>query len=295
MKKVLVGLGIAFAVLIFIGILLPDEEIQLDKAIKPGPEFRDCEQCPIMVVLPAGSYIMGSPPHEEERFLNEGPQHRVTIAKPFAVGKYEVTFKEWDACRRAGGCSHNPGDEGWGRQNRPVINVSWDDAQEYVQWLSRKTGKKYRLLSEAEWEYAARAGTTSPFHFGDTISSDQANYRGMFVYGSGRAGVYRGKTVPVGSFPGNNFGLHDIHGNAAEWVKKCLHRYGEGPSDGSVWITKNKCQFIYGMRGGNFLNGPIHLRSANRGVVLYNVRRVGGGFRVAQTLTPETLSALSQD
>ncbi len=129
--------------------------------LAPGTVFRDGEECPEMVVIPAGEFMMGSPESEDGRYSNEGPQHMVTIARPIAVGKYEVTFEEWDACVTAGGCKHKPDDAGWGRGGRPVINVSWDDAQAYLQWLSDKTGKPYRLLSEAEWEYAARAGTTT--------------------------------------------------------------------------------------------------------------------------------------
>ena len=137
-----------------------------------GEVFRDCDGtwCPEMVVVPAGSFVMGSPAGETDRNSNEDPRHRVTMANRFAVGVYEVTFEEWDACRRGGGCSGNPGDEGWGRGRRPVINVSWTDAQAYVKWLSSETREAYRLLSESEWEYIARAGTTGPFHFGATIS-----------------------------------------------------------------------------------------------------------------------------
>ena len=158
-----------------------------------GEVFRDCDAtwCPELVVVPAGSYIMGSPESEAGRNANEGPTHRVTIPESFAVGVYEVTFEEWDACRRGGGCSRNPGDKGWGRGRRPVIDVSWSDAQAYVRWLSGETGEEYRLLSEAEWEYVARAGTTGPFHFGATISTAQANYDGNYAYGSGRKGRYR--------------------------------------------------------------------------------------------------------
>ena len=151
---------------------------------QPGETFRDCAECPEMVVIPAGSFMMGSP---AIFYRDEGPRHRVTIPRAIALGKYEVTFGEWDTCVGAGGCSHRPGDERWGRGNRPVIRVSWDDAREYVRWLSRKTGHEYRLPSEAEWEYAARAGTTTPFYFGNDINSRQANY-----------GLNEGKTVAVG-------------------------------------------------------------------------------------------------
>ena len=201
----------------------------------PGRKFRDCEECPELVVVPSGSYEMGSPSWEEGRSGDEGPVHRVSIAEPFAVGVHEVTFREWDACRRAGGCSHNPGDRGWGRGDRPVIDVSWKDAREYMRWLSRKTGAEYRLLSESEWEYVARAETSGPFHFGSTISPEHANYDGNFAYGSGRKGRYRKRTVPVGSFPANGFRLHDVHGNVWEWVEDCWHgSYRGAPSNGGV-------------------------------------------------------------
>jgi formylglycine-generating enzyme required for sulfatase activity len=194
------------------------------EATKPGRVFRDCADCPEMVVVPAGSFTMGSPPGEEGRSETEGPQRKVTIARPFAVGKFEVTFTEWDACVAAGGCKHNPNDQGWGRGGRPVIDVSWNDiTREYLPWLSRKTGKTYRLLTEAEWEYAARAGTTTPFWWGSSISTSQANYHGPTTYGGGPKGEYRQKTVPVDSFAANLWGLYNVHGNVWEWVEDCWH------------------------------------------------------------------------
>ena len=252
-----------------------------------GQEFRDCADCPLMVVIPAGSFMMGSPEGEEGRDGNEGPEHRVDIVKPFAAGKQEVTFAEWDACVSAGGCGHRPGDGGWGRGTRPVINVSWEDAQSYVSWLSRKIGEAYRLLSESEWEYAARAGTTGPFHFGSTISTDQANYNGgIHTYGSGREGVNRGKTVPVGSFPANGFGLHDMHGNVWEWVEDCWHdSYASAPADGSARALGGDCSRRV-LRSGSWNSVPRWLRSA------FRIRRSTGdrdrflGFRVARTLIP---------
>src|SRR5581483_5673855 len=187
----------------------------------PGRVFRDCAGCPEMVVLPAGEFMMGSPESERGRNKDEGPQHKVTIAQPFAVGKFEVTFAEWDACVADSGCTHKPGDESWGRGRRPVINVSWDDAKQYVAWLSKKSGKPYRLLTEAEWEYAARATTRAtdpsvPFSTGYTINYKQANYDANFIYGKSPQGVYRQKTLDVGSLPRNAFGLHDMHGNVWE-------------------------------------------------------------------------------
>ena len=186
-------------------------------AFRVGHVFRDCLECPEMVVIPGGSYMMGSPSGEEGRSNNEGPRHEVTIPRPFAVGKYEVTFAEWDVCVAGGGCGgYRPIDRGWGRGRRPVIEVSWEDTKSYVEWLSRKTGKRYRLLTESEWEYVARAGTTGPFHFGRTISTELANYEGD--------GLWRSKTVSVGSFPANGFGLHDVHGNVWEWGGGLLAR-----------------------------------------------------------------------
>ncbi len=237
-----------------------------------------------MVVLPAGSFLMGSPSSEEGSEDTEGPQHWVEIAQSFAVGKYAVTFAEWDAYCRAGGCSHIPDDCGWGRGNRPVIHVSWEDAQEYVVWLSSKTGKEYRLLTEAEWEYAARAGTTTPFHFGGTISTDEANYDGDYTYGKGRKGVYRAQTVEVGMFPANAFGLHDMHGNVWEWVEDCWHADYEGaPADGSAWTEGGDCGRRL-VRGGSWLNYPGNLRAAYRLRNTATNRNLFSGFRVARTL-----------
>ena len=246
----------------------------------PGHVFRDCPECPEMVVVPAGSFMMGSPAHQKGRGNDEGPRHRVTIVKPFAVGKYEVTFAEWDTCLAAGGCGgHRPNDVAMGRGRRPVINVSWEDAQAYVQWLSKKTGKRYRLLSEAEWEYAARAGTTTPFHFGSTISTSQANYIGSFAKGG-----YRGKTTPVGSFPANGFGLHDVHGNVFEWMEDCYKNYTGAPSDGSAWTSTNCRERV--LRGGSWNATSGNIRSAFRFWDRSGFRNYAIGFRVARTLSP---------
>jgi formylglycine-generating enzyme required for sulfatase activity len=248
----------------------------------PGREFRDCaDVCPLMVVLPAGEFTMGSPPDEPGRRDTEGPQHKVKIARPFAVGKYEVTFAEWDACEADGGCKSRPRprDEGWGRGRRPVINVDWSDAKEYAAWLSRKTGKTYRLLSEAEWEYAARAGTTTPYAFGDTILDWPA--------GKFRAQYGAKMTAEVGSFPANGFGLHDMHGNVWEWVEDAWHRNFEGaPTDGSVWSERYPVYRV--VRGGAwYLSSAGNLRSASRWTSMppRNGNRYNYiGFRVARTL-----------
>ena len=164
-------------------------------------------------MVPAGEFMMGSPPSERGRNPDEGPQRKVTFAQPFAAGKYEVTFAQWDACVAGNGCTHKPDDKTWGRGKRPVINVSWNDAQQFVGWLAKKTGKPYRLLTEAEWEYAARGTTKAtdrlpPFSTGPTINPNQANYDGNFIYGAGaKMGIYRQKTLDVGSFKSNAFGL----------------------------------------------------------------------------------------
>ena len=190
---------------------------------RDGAVFRDCPACPEMVVIPAGTFQMGSPASEAGRDDDEGPRREVTL-RSFAMGVTEVTFDEWDACVRGGGCSgYRPDDQGWGRGSRPVINVSWGDVQAYVRWLSESTEAAYRLPSESEWEYAARAGTTTPFHTGSTISTDQANYNGNYTYGSGSRGRYRGRTTSVGTFAPNAFGLYDVHGNVREWVEDCWH------------------------------------------------------------------------
>jgi len=232
----------------------------------PGTVFRDCydddpvrnRACPEMVVIPAGSFTMGSSDGADD----EKPPHKVTIAKPFAVGKFEVTFAEWEACVSGGGCRSNraPKDSSWGKERRPVINVNWTDAQEYVTWLSKKTGNTYRLLSEAEWEYAARAGTTTTYSWGDGIGKGNANCAGCGSEWDNK------QTAPVGSFKPNAFGLYDIHGNVWEW---CEDAYG---SSSRV------------LRGGSWFNAPDDLRSAKSSIGLLDLRSDVIGFRLARTL-----------
>lgn len=245
--------------------------------------FRDCDVCPEMVIVPAGEFLMGAPGSEEGHYDNENPRHRVRIER-FAAGRFEVTFEEWDACVADGGCGgYRPDDQGWGRARRPVINVSWNDARAYIRWLNRKTGKTYRLLSESEWEYAARAGTTTPFAFGETLSAGQANYDGRYTYGNGTKGVNRGRTMPVGSFPANAFGLHDMHGNVWEWVEDCWHEDYEGaPADGSARVHET-CD-ARSFRGGAWANAPSVLRSATRSGGDPAWRHDILGFRVARSL-----------
>ena len=252
-----------------------------------GEKFRDCAECPEMVVVPAGTFLMGAPESEARSGVIERPVHRVSVPS-FAAGVYEVTFAEWDACVAAGGCGgYRPDDRRWGRGRHPVFYVSWEDAQLYVEWLSGRTGRRYRLLSESEWEYAARAGTTGPFHTGSTISSDQANYIGSVSYPSGDRvpdGLYRQRTLPVGSFPANGFGLHDVHGNVWEWVQDCFaFSYQGAPSDGSAWEHRT-CPNNRVWRGGDLSSHPWLLRSANRNGNYQGYRYLYSGFRVARTL-----------
>ena len=244
-----------------------------------GRRFRDCTGCPEMVVVPAGSFMMGSPSSEEGRFENEGPRHRVTISRPFAAGVYEVTFAEWDACVAAGGCGgYRPADAGWGRGRRPVTNVDFGDANAYVSWLRRETGEDYRLLSEAEWEYVARARTSTPYWWGDDLGSNRANCDGCGSQWDDR------QTAPVGSFSANRWGLHDVHGNVWEWVEDCWHNdYSGAPSEGSAWTSGGDCSLRM-LRGGSWSYGPRDLRSANRGWLQAGDRYSVIGFRVARTI-----------
>lgn len=261
--------------------LSPSEE----RTLKPKDSFKECDACPQMVVAPAGAFTMGSPASEKERLSDEGPQQRVTFSRQFAVGRFAVTFDEWDACVANGGCNgYQPQDEGWGRGKRPVINVSWDQAHAYVEWLSRKTGKIYRLLSEAEREYVTRAGTTTPFWWGSSISTSQANYNGDFTYG-GSKGEYRQRTMPVDSLRPNPWGLFHVHGNVWEWAEDCWYDSHIGaPRDGSAG-TVGECRTRI-LRGGSWLDLPGYLRSASR---LRRSTHSGTNFvglRVARTLAP---------
>ena len=242
-----------------------------------GSVFRDCAECPEMVVVPAGSFRMGSPSSEEGRDRDEGPRRRVTISEPFAVGKYEVTSSEWDACLSAGGCrGYRP--DGF-RGNHPVVNVNWKDARRYVLWLSERTGKSYYLLSESEWEYAARAGTTTRYSWGNSVGRNRANCDGCRSRWGGL------QTAPVGSFGANGFGLHDMHGNVWEWVEDCWNDSYEGaPSDGSVWHSGDCSRRV--LRGGSWSYLPWSLRSAYRSWNDTGNRDDYYGFRVARTLAP---------
>jgi formylglycine-generating enzyme required for sulfatase activity len=268
-----------------LGALSPQQRLSAPPEVWRAPgalaEFRDCAAaCPQMVVIPAGEFTMGSPPSEQ----GAEAQHRVTIAAPFAVSKFEITFDEWDACVADGGCGgYRPDDEGWGRGKRPVIYMSWEDGKAYANWLGHKTGQSYRLLSEAEWEYAARAGTTTPFSHGDALSPNAANYDGS-ADGSGPSDSNRQTTMPVGSFPANGFGLHDMHGNVSEWVEDCWQDdYApRTPTDGSAWIEGNCNGRV--VRGGSWEDSQVELRSAARTGGAKEDRFYTDGLRIARGL-----------
>ena len=254
-------------------VLSADEE----RALKPKDEFQECETCPRMVVIPAGKFLMGSPPDEKDRMDNEGPLHEVTLSRPFAVGKFEVTFAEWDACVAGGSCRFwaNPWDSGWGRDRQPVIDVTWYNAKDYVAWLSKKTGKQYRLLSEAEWEYAARANSATRFHFGDD-DSDLGQYAWYRQNSNSRP-------HPVGQKRPNAFGLFDMHGNVEEWLEDCASaNYLGAPIDGAARTDRQSCGHV--LRGGSWAHAARHLRVADRVAAPSDERNSAIGFRVARTL-----------
>jgi formylglycine-generating enzyme required for sulfatase activity len=234
-----------------------------------------------MIVIPAGRFTMGSPTTEQGRYDDEGPQHEVTIAKPFAVSKFDVTFVDWDACFKVGGC-RNAADSEMGRDTKPVINVTWEEAQTYVAWLPKMTGQPYRLLTEAEWEYAARAGSTTAYYWGDQIGVGNANCDGCGTQ-------WAKQTLPVGSFKPNAFGLYDMAGNVWQWVQDCYNgNYNGAPTDGSAWASGDCSRPV--VRGGSWGDPPQYLRSAyrvgNPGVNRYFVTGRDDilGFRVGRTL-----------
>jgi formylglycine-generating enzyme required for sulfatase activity len=262
--------------------------------VKPGSGqfFKDCPDCPEMVVVPAGSFVMGSPESEAGHRKDESPLHRVRIARPFAAGRFSMTVGEYMACVKAGGCKPPEWDEKGSRYNiktgsddhykklgealtgerYPIAGVSWHDAKAYVKWLSGKTGKSYRLLSEAEFEYAARAGTTTRYWWGDAISKTQANYQGS-------------KPVPVDSFDANPWGLYQVHGNVLNWAEDCWNgNYQNAPSDGSAQTTGDCTSRV--LRGGSWFNFPQYLRAAFRYSYGPDDRGRIIGLRVGRTLNP---------
>lgn len=257
---------------------------------KPGMVFSDCPDCPQMVILPSGSYQRGASSNDTAAKSNEKPAGTVTISQPFAMGMHEVTFDEWDACVAAGGCSTRPDDSGWGRGRRPVINVSFQDAQSYVQWLSSKTGETYRLPSEAEWEYAARAGETSPFLGGSPAtlcafangadSSSPFNWRNNDC-----ADTSPDKTTFVGSMTANRFKLTDMIGNVSEWTQDCNSlNYRDAPTDGSADESGSCRQRV--TRGGSFFSGANDMRLSARQMQREQDTNNITGFRVVREFRP---------
>lgn len=231
--------------------------------------------------------MMGSPGSERERSADEGPLHKVSIHYRVAISTHEVTFAEWDGCVSAGACgNYRPADEGWGRLNRPVINVSWHDAQTYVAWLRSTTGKAYRLPTESEWEYAMRAGTSSPFHTGACVEKSQANVDFRFGYANcpQQDNAYLARTQNVGRYPPNPFGLYDMIGNVFEWVEDAWHEsYAGAPGDGRAWTTADEDERRV-VRGGSWGAIVGAARSANRFQEPADFRSDHIGFRVALIL-----------
>ena len=242
---------------------------------KAGDTIQDCPECPQMVYIPTGAFRMGDIQGGGDS--DEKPVHRVSV-KAFLMSATEVTFAEWDACVAAGGCSHKPSDQGWGRVSRPVINVSWKDiTDQYIPWLNKKTGAQYRLPTEAEWEYGARAGSETKYSWGNSIGNNKANCDGC-----GSRWDYS-KTAPVASFTANAFGLYDMHGNVWEWTQDCWNgSYKGAPGDGSAWLSGECGRRV--LRGGSWYDNPKFLRSANRNWSTPDNRTFYHGFRLARTL-----------
>lgn len=239
--------------------------------LQPGEVFRDCDHCPEMVVVPAGSFLMGSAENSGSR--EERPQHEVAIAAPMAIGRYPVTFTEYDRFAKSTG-REEAFDDHWGRGRRPAVNVSWEDAKAYVEWLNEQTGQSFRLPSEAEWEYAARAGTKTQYSWGDDISPEQANY-----LDSG----YR-RTTEIGDYPANPWGLYDMHGNVWEWTADCWNDNFEGaPTDGRAWTVEGCKERV--LRGGCWNYFGRFLRSAARFKLDQDHKNGCAGFRVVRDVS----------
>ncbi|MGB3508907.1 MAG: formylglycine-generating enzyme family protein [Microcoleaceae cyanobacterium] len=228
-----------------------------------------------MVYIPGGSFLMGSPENEEGRNKNESPQHQVTL-QPFYMSKYPITQNQYQAIM-----GENPSEFKGG--NRPVGNVNWHNAREFCTKLSLKTGKTYRLPSESQWEYACRARTTTPFYFGETITSELVNYNGNYHYANAPKGRYREQTTDVGSFPPNAFGLYDMHGNVWEWCQDIWHdNYNGAPIDGSAWETGGDSNTRL-FRGGSWIIYSWDCRCARRGSDYADYHDNNRGFRIVSS------------
>ena len=261
------------------------ETVSASAAVAPGPVVAGSSPMGIdMVVINPGTGILGSPDSEEKRARFENPLRNTSISYKFEVSKYEITFDDWAKCLKDGGCAgHKPDDKEWGRGKRPVIDVSFNDAKNFVKWLNKKTGETYRLLSEVEWEYVARAGQTGPFGTGNGISSKDANFDGKAPYGAGAAGPYLRKTQPVGQYEPNAFGVYDMHGNVYEWVEDCWNADHTGAvGDGSP-RTDGDCDFRV-MKGGSWVTHGYQARAAARIRYVTDYRYDDYGIRIARTL-----------
>jgi len=233
--------------------------------------LRDCDTCPLMVMLPAGNFLMGSNADPSEK-----PPHSVHVGA-FAIGKFELTRAEWDICVTEGGCRYKPDRPEPAPERQPMTNLSWDDAVQYVQWLARRTGKPYRLPSEAEWEYAARAGTSSRYNWGDQVGTGKANCNGC---GGPRDPIH---PSAVGMHPPNGWGIYDMQGGVAEWVEDCWHNSYQGvPADGSAWRSQPCLKHV--LRGGSWNNPPADITVSARNFYDTNVRYLANGVRVAMTI-----------
>ena len=257
-----------------------------------GDVFQDCTNCPEMVLIPSGTFRMGCLSGDDDCYGDELPVHEVSI-QSFALSKHEVTFAQWDTCVAAGSCGgYSPIDQDWGRGNRPVISVSWEDAKSFIAWWSEVTGHAYRLPTESEWEYAARAGSVTKYHFGNAESQlcRYANHADRDSIWDWRnkacSDPHFGETSPVGRYEPNQFGLYDMLGNVWEWVEDCWKdSYAGPPSDGSAWLGGNCDERV--LRGGSWRADPRNVRSANRFKYNSGARYFNEfGFRVARTLTP---------
>ena len=246
-----------------------------------------------LMLMPVGEFLMGAPEEEPESFNGQRPQQLVKVPQ-FLMGRYAVTQAQWRVVANYDRMKQElaPDPSSFKGDNRPVEQVSWDDAQEFCRRLSAKTGKDYRLPSEAQWEYACRAGTTTPFHFGETITPDLANYDGRGTYNNGLQGDYRRETIDVGSFPANDWGLYDMHGNVWEWCEDDYHRSYEGaPTDGSAWVEMDRTENNPLLRGGSWSSHPRFCRSVDRNYYPRDTRNYDVGFRVCCVPPRSLLSA----
>ena len=244
-----------------------------------------------LMLIPSGEFLMGAPEEEPGSQGNERPQHLVEVPQ-FLMGRYQITQAQWRVVYGYPQIERelNPDPSRFKGDHRPVERVSWEDAQEFCERLSAQTGKEYRLPSEAQWEYCCRAGTKTPFHFGEIITAEIANYNGTGIYNNGPKGEYREQTTEVGMFPANEWGLHDVHGNVLEWCEDDWHSNYEGaPNDGSAWVEINRKSTRRVLRGGSWFNNPVGCRSACRDHDSRVIRLNGFGFRLC-CVPPRTFS-----